>query len=165
MGPTEYTEILFIYDSTTKNINDEILGNISEIAKSYDDSLSVDKLFTTFYMAMTSEENYPNTKLGRKIKRLAAYEILFGGRTVDGAVVFMFMKRMGWREIDAGVRFDKEDIYLLEFSVNAETLKRMKDTADDRELRKREKRMPSGLAWLMRNFAVDFMNDLFGKKR
>lgn len=94
-----YRDFVYIYDSTIKNINDEILGNISEIAKSYDDSLSVDKLFTTFYMAMTSEENYPNTKLGRKIKRLATYEILFGGKTVDDAVVFM--KRMGWREIDA----------------------------------------------------------------
>ena len=42
--------------------------------------------------------------------------------------------------IDAGVRFDKEDIYLLEFSVNADALKRMKDTEDDRELRKRERK-------------------------
>ena len=42
--------------------------------------------------------------------------------------------------IDAGVRFDKEDIYLLEFSVNADALKRMKDTEDNRELRKRERK-------------------------
>lgn len=70
--------------------------------------------------------------------------------------------------IDAGVRFDKEDIYLLEFSVNAETLKRMKDTADEREFRKREKKAKKNAFWTgvaHEEFAVDFMNDLFGKKR
>lgn len=94
-----YSDFVSIYDSTTRNIDVNVLEDISQMAAQYDDSLDVDKLFTTFYMAMTSEENYPNTRLGRKIKRLAAYEILFGGRDVDNAVVFM--KRMGWREIDA----------------------------------------------------------------
>lgn len=94
-----YRDFVSIYDSTTRNIDESVLEDISQMAAQYGDSLAVDKLFTTFYMAMTSEENYPNTRLGRKIKRLAAYEILFGGRTVDNAVVFM--KRMGWREIDA----------------------------------------------------------------
>lgn len=94
-----YRDFVDIYDSTTNNIDENVLTHISQMAATYGDALAVDKLFTTFYMAMTSEENYPNTKLGRKIKRLAAYEILFGGRNVDNAVVFM--KKMGWREIDA----------------------------------------------------------------
>lgn len=94
-----YRDFVDIYDSTTRNIDDAVLEHITEMAETYDEALDVDKLFTTFYMAMTSEENYPNTRLGRKIKRLAAYEILFGGKDVDNAVVFM--KRMGWREIDA----------------------------------------------------------------
>lgn len=67
--------------------------------------------------------------------------------------------------IDAGVRFDKEDIYLLEFSVNADALKRMKDTEDNRELRKREKKNVFWTCVAHEEFAVDFMNDLFGKKR
>lgn len=67
--------------------------------------------------------------------------------------------------IDAGVRFDKEDIYLLEFSVNADALKRMKDTEDNRELRKREKKNAFWTCVAHEEFAVDFMNDLFGKKR
>lgn len=94
-----YRDFVDIYDSTTRDIDENVLKHITQMAATYGDPLEVDKLFTTFYMAMTSEENYPNTKLGRKIKRLAAYEILFGGRDVDNAVVFM--KRMGWKEIDA----------------------------------------------------------------
>ncbi len=96
-----YSDFVSIYDETTREIRNEVLNHITVIASSYgeQDSLAVDKLFTTFYMTMTSEENYPNTRLGRKIKRLAAYEILINNRPVDDAVVFM--KRMGWREIDA----------------------------------------------------------------
>lgn len=94
-----YDDFVRIYDSTTRDINDAVLTNISNIAATYGNPLAVDKLFTTFYMAMTAEENYPHTRLGRKIKRLAAYEILFGGRDVADAVVFM--KRMGWRDIAA----------------------------------------------------------------
>lgn len=95
-----YTDFVTIYDSTTKNIDEDVLNRISDMASFYGiHSLAVDKLFTTFYMAMTSEENYPNTRLGRKIKRLAAYEILFGGKDVNDAVVFM--KQMKWKEIDA----------------------------------------------------------------
>ncbi len=96
-----YSDFVAIFDSTTKQIDNNVLKRITNMANKYDpsDALSVDKLFTTFYMAMTSEENYPNTKLGRRIKRLAAYEILFNNRPVSNAVVFM--KRMGWREIAA----------------------------------------------------------------
>lgn len=94
-----YADFVTIYDLTTKQIEGAVLRKITEIANTYENTLSVEKLFTTFYMAMTAEENYPNTKLGRKIKRLAAYEILFGGRDVQNAVVFM--KKMGWRDIDA----------------------------------------------------------------
>ena len=96
-----YADFVSIYDITTKEIDNTVLSMISDISKRYDaiDSLAVDKLYTTFYMAMTSEENYPRTKLGRRIKRLAAYEILFANRPVNNAVVFM--KKMGWRDIDS----------------------------------------------------------------
>lgn len=67
-----YRDFVRIYDSTTRNIDDNVLEDISQMAAGYDDFLSVDKLFTTFYIAMTFEEHYPNTRLGRKIKRLAA---------------------------------------------------------------------------------------------
>ena len=95
-----YRDFVAIYDVTKKDIDVAVLETITQIAAGYGtDALFVDKLFTTFYMAMTAEENYPYTILGRKIKRLAAYEILFAQRDVDDAVVFM--KKMGWREIAA----------------------------------------------------------------
>ncbi len=93
-----YDDFVAIYDVTTKRIEDMNLNMISDIAATYgNDALRVDKLFTTLYMAMTAEENYPHTRLGRKIKRLAAYEILINNRDVNDAVVFM--KGMGWRDI------------------------------------------------------------------
>lgn len=70
--------------------------------------------------------------------------------------------------IDAGVRFDKEDIYLLEFSVNEKTLQRMKDTADNSGILKRDKKKKKESFWsgvAQEEFAVDFMNDLFGKNK
>ncbi|WP_022761919.1 DUF7004 family protein [Butyrivibrio sp. AD3002] len=96
-----YADFVSIFDVTTRNIEASVLEQITNIAQSYEaiDTLAVDKLYTTFYMAMTAEENYPNTKLGRRIKRLAAYEILYNNRPVADAVVFM--KKMPWREIDA----------------------------------------------------------------
>ena len=44
--------------------------------------------------------------------------------------------------IDAGIRFDEEDIFLTEFAENPETWQRMKDTADNSELysRRRQER-------------------------
>lgn len=68
--------------------------------------------------------------------------------------------------IDAGVSFDEEDIYLLEFSVDSVTLQRMKDTADNSGIRIKTKKKAAfwnGVAH--EEFAVDFMNDLFGKKK
>ena len=94
-----YKDFVCIYDSTTKDIDNSVLKKISCIAASYENMLVVDKLFTIFYLTMISEENYPNTKLGKKIKRLAAHEILFEGRNVDNAVVFM--KQMNWKDINA----------------------------------------------------------------
>lgn len=70
--------------------------------------------------------------------------------------------------IDAGVRFDKEDIYLLEFSVNEKTLQRMKDTADNSGILRRDKKKKKESFWsgvAQEEFAVDFMNDLFGKNK
>lgn len=84
---------------TTRDINGAVLDRITLLANAYENSIEVDKLFTTLYMAMVAEENYPNTKLGRKIKRLAAYEILINRREVSDAV--NFMRGMGWRDIAA----------------------------------------------------------------
>lgn len=96
-----YNDFVFIYDRTTRNIDDDVLLQITQLVNQYDaqDSLNVEKLYITLYMAMTAEENYPRTKLGRKIKRLGIYEMLYGGRKPEDAAHFMI--GMGWRDIAA----------------------------------------------------------------
>lgn len=94
-----YSDFVRIYDNTTKNIETKVLNLIDELADSYEEeTLQVNKLFTTLYMAMIAEENYPNTKLGRKIKRLGVYEMLFSNREISYAA--NFMRGMAWRDID-----------------------------------------------------------------
>ena len=95
-----YKDFVSIYDITGKKINEQILQRINNIAQTYslEDILDVDKLFTTLYMAMVAEENYPGTKLGRKIKRLGIYEMLFSGKNINEAA--NFMRGMNWREIN-----------------------------------------------------------------
>lgn len=95
-----YGDFVNIYDSTDKDIDEAVLQKITECSLSYGyhQSISVDKLFTTIYMTMISEENYPNTKLGKRIKRLGIYEMLYSQRTVYDAA--NFMKGMSWKEID-----------------------------------------------------------------
>ena len=94
-----YNDFVFMYDRTTRTIDVIVLVQITKLANQYEteDSLNVEKLYTTLYMAMTSEENYPRTKLGRKIKRLGIYEMLYGGRKPEDAA--RFMTGMEWRDI------------------------------------------------------------------
>jgi len=94
-----YDDFINVYHSTTPNISEKVLLEITECSRSYGihKAMKVDKLFTTLYMAMVSEENYPNTRLGKRIKHLAVYEMLYGGRTVEDAA--NFMRGMQWRDI------------------------------------------------------------------
>ena len=47
---------------------------------------------------MIAEENKKNTKLGKRIKRLGIYELLYGEKNVEYAT--NFMKGMNWRDIE-----------------------------------------------------------------
>lgn len=94
-----YGDFANIYDSTNKDIDEVVLQKITEcsLTYGYPQSINVDKLFTTIYMTMISEENYPNTRLGKRIKRLGIYEMLYNKRTVYDAA--NFMRGMSWKEI------------------------------------------------------------------
>lgn len=96
-----YSDFVKIYDSTDKKVNDEILQEITKYSKTYEKNkiLNIDKLFTILYMTLVSEENCRNTRLGKRIKRLGIYEMLYSGRTVEDAA--NFMRGMSWKEIDA----------------------------------------------------------------
>ena len=94
-----YEDFVLIYDNTSTMVEEDTLNLIDNLLSSYtkEDSLTVEKLFLTLYMTMISEENYPNTRLGRRIKRLGIYEMFFGKKEVDYAA--NFMRGMDWKEI------------------------------------------------------------------
>lgn len=94
-----YEDYVSIYDQTGKQIDNQVLEHISRIAGGYapEDALPVDVLFTILYMAMIAEEMKANTRLGRRIKRLGIYYLLYENASV--AYAANFMRGMGWRDI------------------------------------------------------------------
>lgn len=95
-----YSDFVTIYNLTNNSIEESTLNAIERIAHSYnfEDQLNIEKLFTILYMTMVAEENYKNTKLGRKIKRLAVYETLINNNDVYYSA--NFMRGMDWRKIE-----------------------------------------------------------------
>lgn len=75
-----YADFCGIYELVTPEFNDGIYHIIDSIVPEYqvdaEQTLDYAKLYLWFYMAMIAEENKANTKLGKKIKRLAVHQIL-----------------------------------------------------------------------------------------
>lgn len=86
-----YDDYALIYGKTTKQVDPAVLQYITDIADSYEpmDTLEVDILFSILYMAMIAEEQKTNTRLGRRIKRLGVYYLLFEGADIHQAANFM----------------------------------------------------------------------------
>ncbi|MBO4373751.1 MAG: hypothetical protein J5829_01460 [Lachnospiraceae bacterium] len=94
-----YNDFVDIYERTTREVQAPVLNRIDEIAATYTgDVLGATKLFTILYAAMVSEENYPNTRLGRKIKRLGVYGMLYENMEIRYAA--NYMRGKPWREIN-----------------------------------------------------------------
>ena len=94
-----YSAYVFVYDSTGKEVNDSGLQAAEKASLDFgEDQLKVHKIFTILYMAMIAEENKKFTKLGKRIKRLGIYKLLFENASVYDAA--NFMRGMNWREID-----------------------------------------------------------------
>ena len=97
---TVYNDYVKVYDLTGKFPEASALNQISNIAKCYGkDALKVDIVFSILYMAMIAEENKAHTRLGKRIKRLGIYRLLFEGCSVQHSADFT--RGMGWREISA----------------------------------------------------------------
>ena len=86
-----YRDYVNIYNQTNKNVEQGVLALITETSLSYEaeDRLKVDKLLSILYMAMIAEENKKYTRLGKRIKRLGIYMLLFENKTVADAANFM----------------------------------------------------------------------------
>ncbi len=92
-----YNDYVQIYNATGKEIDENVLDMIDDIASSYAEGLSVNVMFTILYMAMIAEERKANTRLGKRIKRLGIHTLLIDGLSIRDAA--NFMRGMGWREI------------------------------------------------------------------
>lgn len=94
-----YKAFVIIYDNTGKEVSERGL-EVARLASLHfeKDQLKCHKIFTILYMAMIAEENKRFTKLGKRIKRLGLYKLLFENASVQEAA--NFMRGMGWKEID-----------------------------------------------------------------
>ncbi len=93
-----YNDYVRVYDLTGKQVDPQSLKVISQIAASYgNDVLEIDVIFSILYMAMIAEEQKEHTRLGKRIKRLGIYTLLFENRSVSDAA--NFMRGMSWRDI------------------------------------------------------------------
>ena len=99
-GQIIYDDYVEVYEKTGKQVEEEVFDDIVDSSEKYDeeDSLDIAKVLSILYMAMIAEENKRYTKLGKRIKRLGMYKLLFEGYTPHDAA--WFMKGMNWRDID-----------------------------------------------------------------
>lgn len=99
-----YRDFVEIYQLTDKEVRDNVLNRIDQIAETYgNDSLDINILFTILYFAMVAEQNrliygHP-TKVGKNIKRLGVHQLLYEGFSIEEAATFS--NGMKWQEIKA----------------------------------------------------------------
>lgn len=95
-----YSAYVYVYNNTGKEVDDSGLKAAEQASLDFgEDQLRLHKIFTILYMAMIAEENKRYTKLGKRIKRLGIYKLLYENASVDDAA--NFMRGMGWKDIDA----------------------------------------------------------------
>ena len=96
-----YSDYVEFYELTTKSVELSVFDSITVMSTKYllDDQIEINILFSILYMAMIAEEKKENTRLGKRIKRLGIYMLLFENASVS--VAANFMRGMKWREIAA----------------------------------------------------------------
>lgn len=92
--PNMYEDFIKIYDLTGNALEDKVIEYISSL----DCENKVKLIYCILYMTMIAEENKKNTKLGKRIKRLAIYKLLVDREPVD--YVVNFMRGLDWKSID-----------------------------------------------------------------
>ncbi len=99
-----------IYLRTSSQVNTDVFREIHELSEKYQQSsLLVEQTLSIIYLAMVSEENkilsfdeFGNprmTKLGKTIKALGIFQILFENKSPDEAANFSKNPEGGWRNI------------------------------------------------------------------
>jgi len=94
-----YNDFISFYESTTKQVDQKILDNISAISKDYEPyAEEMDLWFTVIYAGMIAEENKVNAILKKRIKRLGMHQLLLENFTPEEAA--SFSKNKKWQELD-----------------------------------------------------------------
>ena len=94
-----YDDFVKIYNMTTKKLESSVVQEIKKLSNKYGKfNDEIFRIFSTLYMAMISEQNKKNTKLGKRIKRLGVYFLLIKKQTPEYCANFMTGKK--WQEID-----------------------------------------------------------------
>jgi hypothetical protein len=95
-----YNDFISFYEPAAREINQEILMNISVISQEYGaDAEEADTWFTVIYAGMVAEENKANAILKKRIKRLGIHQLLLEGYSAEKAANFSRNKK--WPELDA----------------------------------------------------------------
>ncbi len=92
-----YDDFKTIYFSVNEQVDiDEMMSKCKIVSKHYtEDTL---KWWIVLYMTMVAEENKENKILGKRIKHLGIYNILFDEYSIDYITTYMKGKR--WWELD-----------------------------------------------------------------
>ena len=92
-----YSDFVRLYDFVQKDYDLEgVIGLIEELDSHYHNSTQ--KWWVVFYMTMVAEENKDGAILGKRIKRLGVYNVLFDGYSVDYTA--KYMNGMNWVKLD-----------------------------------------------------------------
>lgn len=98
-----YDDFVRFYTPTSKNIDNNVLNLITEIADGYgNDAEEIDIWFSVVYAGMIAEENKQFAVLKKRIKRLGMHQVLIEGLEPNYAANFSKGKK--WRELDGVMR-------------------------------------------------------------
>ena len=93
-----YRRFVTLYEYVCKEIGEDAIELIDTISSDFPkEHRACQTYFTILYLAMVAEENYPGTKLGKRLKRLGIHQILIEGMKVETAA--NWSRRKPWREI------------------------------------------------------------------
>lgn len=95
-----YSDFVAVYEVAGENVTPlgQRIANSCSL-KYQEFSGLAEKTFMVLLMSMIAENQKRNTRLGKRIKRLGVYELLFKSKNV--AYSANFMKGMKWQQIDA----------------------------------------------------------------
>ena len=93
-----YRRFVSLYEFVKKEVSGDARQLIDKISSDFPKEYrACQTYFTILYLAMVAEENYPETKLGKRLKRLGVHQILIEGMEVRAAA--NWSRGRPWREI------------------------------------------------------------------